>query len=153
MSHIPRASFVPSVDDLGAAIKCISHLKQVREEGEQQVAEAKREGAERLAKFKATLAEEMAAWKKQCNEEKERHAAIRARYDAINAATKAVDTAEEDVQAANIAAIFARKHDNGDAQAKLVAAQTKLGAAQEALRMAKNKDKELCCFCCERKAQ
>jgi len=133
-----KASYVPSDEDL-------RHRRQLQDEREA----AKQRTMVTIAKFQAKLAEEMAAWRKECDEEKERHAANRAIYDAIDAATKAVDTAKDDVHAANLAAISARIQERCDAQAKLVAAQAKLCAAQEALRMAKNKDKELSCFCCE----
>jgi len=138
MPTIPKASFVPSAEDLW-------HRRKIQDEREA----ATQRAMVSIAKFQAILAEEMAAWRKECDEEKERHAANRAIYGAIDAATKAVDTAKEEMHVANLAAISARKQEKCDARAKLVAAQAKLDAAQEALRMAKNKDKKISCFCSE----
>jgi septal ring factor EnvC (AmiA/AmiB activator) len=84
MATIPRASFVPSDDDL-------SHRRKIQDEREA----AKERLIEDLAKANAEYAAILLAWKKEKEEERERHAAIRARYDAIKADADAKEAARE----------------------------------------------------------
>lgn len=84
MPTIPRASFVPSTDDL-------LHRRKIQDEREA----AKERLIERLAKTNAEYAAVLLAWKKEKEEERERHAAIWAEYAAIKAAADAKEEARE----------------------------------------------------------
>jgi hypothetical protein len=147
MATEPQRAFVPTEEELSAAIKQLDYSKQARVDCEQKVADAKRRGAEIVATVQAAFAADHAAWKKECEETAVRHAAIRVMYDAIAAAAEAVETAEDEVHAAMMAEIYAWDHEKCAAQANLVAAHAKLVAAQEALCMARNKETEPCFQC------